>query len=81
MSKNLTVQEQIGYQWFEASWPYDLAESSLDQDLGADSGALLEGSDVAVTIFKRPWFKQNYHSRPKKNLKLYRRPYFHVAEE
>lgn len=67
---------------FEPAWPYDMDDSYMDLDLGVEDEELhkLEGA-IPVKIFKRPWFKQNYRQSAKKNFKLYRRPYFYLAEE
>jgi hypothetical protein len=81
MSKDSLYRDQLSEDFFEPAWPYDLADSYMEQDLGAEEEAQLKGEGVSLIIFRRPWFKQNYRTLPKRNLRLYRRPYFHVAEE
>lgn len=80
MSKNQSLAPEINEELFEPAWPYDMDDSYMQLDLGAEEEEKLK-KEGAFFVFKRPWFKQNYRHSAKKNLRLYRRPYFHVAEE
>lgn len=80
MSKPQNVTDHLTQDLFEPAWPYDMDDSYMQLDLGAEEEASLK-EQGAFFIHKKPWFKQNYRHSAKKNLRLYRRPYFHVAEE
>lgn len=81
MSKHV-YRDEINEDIFEPAWPYDMADTYMEQDLGHEHGdSESHDAPVSFIVLKRPWFKQNYRTCPKKNLRLYRRPFFHVAEE
>lgn len=80
MSQKNYYPDQFSNDFFEPAWPYDVDDSYMELDLGADQEEKLK-QEGAYIVFKKPWFKQNYRHIAQKNLRLYRRPYFHVAEE
>lgn len=73
-------RDELNEDIFEPAWPYDMADSYMEQDLGPGSEIPHEGP-VTFIVLKRPWFKQNYRTCLKKNLRLYRRPYFLLSED
>jgi len=72
---------RLDHEAFEPSWIFSTADAYVEMDLGQDSSST-EAEEVKMPqSFRRPWFKLNYPLPSRASLRLYRRPYFHLAED
>lgn len=60
---------------FEPSWPFRAADVYIEMDLGEDQ------ENQPRSTLRRPWYKLNQQRPERTELRLFRRPYFHLAED
>jgi hypothetical protein len=65
----------------EPSWVFWSADAYVEMDLGQESALFLQEDEKLPQNFRRPWFKLNYPLQSRASLRLFKRPYFHLAED
>lgn len=79
--KHNPIFGQLDPDSFEPSWVFSTAEIYVDMDLGRNHSVHSLSEGDMPQKFRRPWFKLNYSLPSTNSLRLYKRPYFHIAEE
>ena len=79
--KHYPILGKIDSEAFEPSWVFSTAEIYVDMDLGKSPLERTPQDTDVPRKFRRPWYKLNYPLPSRTSLRLYKRPYFHIAED
>lgn len=79
--KECRILARLDPQNIEPSWVFSTADAYVEMDLGQEASIHLCEEENLPQNFRRPWFKINYPLQSNKSLRLFKRPYFHLAED
>lgn len=79
--KACQILAQMDLEVFEASWVFSTADAYVEFDLGQKPTHNREEDGILPQNLRRPSFRLNYPAAARAPLRLYKRPYFHLAED